>query len=398
MMTFQNDLLCFSHLRWTFVFQRPQHLMSRFARYSRVYFIEEPVFTGDAAYLQKSICERTGVRVITPTLPVNTSDAQSAVSLQTLLRELLKKEAIHDYAAWYYTPMALEFTSELEPIVTVYDCMDELSNFSNAPAALLQNEQRLFDKADLVFTGGSSLFEAKRGKHPHVYLFPSSVDAAHFAQALTLTDEPDDQRSLPRPRIGYVGVIDERMDLGLLEYLAAQRPEWQIVLIGPVVKIDPQTLPRQNNIHYLGMKSYDQLPAYLSGWNVALLPFAQNDATRFISPTKTPEYLAAGLPVVSTPIRDVVRPYGELGLVCIGHNPQDFLQCVEKQLREERSAAWKAEVEVLLSSQSWDKTWDAMQRLLNKHIALANGAVAARPATDTRTVRTPASGPQQSLT
>jgi UDP-galactopyranose mutase len=368
MTNFQNDLLCFSHLRWSFVFQRPQHLMSRFARNSRVYFVEEPIFAGEDARLNMSVCSRTGVRIATPILPESARGDRSSGLLHRLLQELLSSKAIRDFAIWYYTPMAVEFTNDLNPVLTVYDCMDELSSFANAPAGLLQNEQILFEKADLVFTGGASLFEAKRRNHEQVYLFPSSVDVAHFAQALAIREDPQDQKAFPRPRIGYVGVIDERMDLDLIRHMADRRPDWQILLIGPVVKIDQQSLPHRENIHYLGMKTYDELPAYLSGWDAALLPFAQNDATRFISPTKTPEYLAAGLPVVSTPIRDVVRPYGESGLVRIGHSHEDFLECVERQLYEGRPPAWQADVRTFLSTHSWDKTWDSMQRLMGRHV------------------------------
>jgi UDP-galactopyranose mutase len=388
--TFQNDLICFSHLRWGFVFQRPQHLMGRFARSSRVYFVEEPSFEDNEARVAISVCPRTGVRVVTPMLPESTGRDHSSALLRDLIRELLAGEAIHDFAVWYYTPMALEFAGDLNPALTVYDCMDELSAFANAPAGMLKNEQMLLKNADLVFTGGPSLFEAKRSKHDRVHLFPSSVDVAHFSRALTINEDPADQKLVPRPRIGYAGVIDERMDLDLIEHVADRRPDWQIVLIGPVVKIDPQRLPRRANIHYPGMKTYDELPAYLSGWDVALLPFAQNDATRFISPTKTPEYLAAGLPVVSTPVHDVVRMYEESGLVRIGRSHDLFLQCVEKQLYTGRPPAWQAKVRAFLSSQSWDKTWDSMQRLMSEQAARNKRPTERTLAAANTTVLTPA--------
>jgi glycosyltransferase involved in cell wall biosynthesis len=370
MTTFQSDLICFSHLRWTFVFQRPQHLMSRFARHNRVYFVEEPIFgTQREAELKCSVCAQSGVRVITPVLPRASEKDSKAPVLRKLIQKFVQQEDICDFAAWYYTPMAMGFTEELTPELTVYDCMDELSAFANAPADMRRNEQMLFERCDLVFTGGQSLFEAKRLKHERVHLFPSSVDTAHFARALTIQKQPEDQRDIPRPRVGYAGVIDERMDLQLIECIAEKRPEWQIVLVGPVVKIDPESLPRRRNIHYTGMKSYDELPAYLAGWDVAMLPFAQNEATRFISPTKTPEYLAAGLPVVSTPIQDVVRPYGELGLVTIGRDHEQFVGGIEQQLGNRGSATRQSEVKKFLSLQSWDKTWDSMQRVMAQELA-----------------------------
>ncbi len=370
MTTFQSDLICFSHLRWTFVFQRPQHLMSRFAQRSRVYFVEEPVFGKQReAELKCSICPQSGVRVITPVFSRASEKDSCAPVLRKLIKQLVQQEDIRDFAAWYYTPMAMGFTEELTPELTVYDCMDELSAFANAPADMRRKEQILFERCDLVFTGGQSLFEAKRLKHEAVHLFPSSVDMAHFAQALSIQKQPEDQKSIPRPRIGYAGVIDERMDLQLIECIADRRPEWQIVLVGPVVKIDPENLPRRRNIHYTGMKSYDELPAYLAGWDVAMLPFAQNEATRFISPTKTPEYLAAGLPVVSTPIQDVVRPYGERGLVTIGRDHDQFVRGIEQQLGSRCSVARQSEVKRFLNQQSWDKTWEGMQRVMAHALA-----------------------------
>jgi UDP-galactopyranose mutase len=227
-----------------------------------------------------------------------------------------------------------------------------------------EREIELLRWADLVFTGGHSLYEAKRGQHRCIYPFPSSIDAPHFARARTIASEPDDQASIPGMRLGFFGVIDERMDLNLIESVAAKRPEWHIVLIGPVVKIDPASLPQLPNIHYLGMRTYDELPSYIAGWDVAMVPFARNDSTRFISPTKTPEYLAAGLPVVSTSIRDVVCPYGDAGVVHIADDPEEFIAAVEKALAEDPGQRLKL-VDALLSQTSWSRTWGRMSELVD---------------------------------
>jgi UDP-galactopyranose mutase len=368
MVNFVNDVMCFSHLRWKFVFQRPQHLMSRCAERSRVYYVEEPLFEGNEVFLKHSICPQSGVHVVIPTLPAQTQMETAATVLQELLKDLVQKERIQHFIAWYYTPMALEFTAELTPEVTVYDCMDELSAFANAPMGMLRNERKLFERAHLIFTGGQSLYEAKRSKHAEVHLFPSSVDVGHFSKALDIHDDPPDQKVISHPRVGYAGVIDERMDLDLISYLADGHTDWQIVLLGPIVKIDPSSVPDRANIHLLGMKNYQDLPAYLSGWDVAVLPFAQNEATRFISPTKTPEYLAAGLPVVSTPIRDVERPYGKLGLVSIGRSHEDFVKAVEQQIWEGGSPIWQSQVRSFLHSLSWDRTWSGMERLICREL------------------------------
>ena len=265
---------------------------------------------------------------------------------------------------WYYTPMALEWSRSVPAKATIFDCMDELSAFAHAPASLLSLEQELLHRADVVFTGGHSLFEAKKNRHPNVHAFPSSVDVAHFRQARASQAEPPDQASIAVPRVGFFGVIDERLDLELVAGLARLRPDWHQVLIGPVVKIDPASLPRAHNIHYLGMKGYGELPTYLAGWDVAYLPFARNDATRFISPTKTPEYLAAGRPVVSTSIADVVRPYGERGFVTIADTPEETARALDAAIAAS-DESWLRRVDDYLSHLSWDRTYAAMNRLVN---------------------------------
>jgi UDP-galactopyranose mutase len=146
--------------------------------------------------------------------------------------------------------------------------------------------------------------------------------------------------------------------------VAAARPEWHFVIIGPVVKIDPEGLPKHANIHYLGAKKYDELPDYLAGWDIALLLFARNESTRFISPTKTPEYLAAGKPVISTSIRDVVRPYGEMKLVEISDTPEEFIEAAEKILSGSRQREWLTKVDIFLKEITWDKTWAQMSNLI----------------------------------
>ncbi len=287
----------------------------------------------------------------------------------------MSENNINDYLFWYYTPMAVEFSSELRPQAVVYDCMDELSAFANAPAAMRDNEQALFRSADLVFTGGASLFESKRKQHCSVHLFPSSIDAAHFARARDIEEEPEDQALVPRPRLGYAGVIDERMDLQLLREVAAARPCWHFVLVGPVVKIDPASLPQARNIHYLGLKTYDDLPAYFSGWQIGLLPFALNRSTRFISPTKTPEYLAAGLRVISTPIHDVIHPYNDLSLVEIVAGTGEFLRVADSLLASLPSSEFLQKAEEFVTKSSWDKTWSHMNRLIDRTILEKRRAV-----------------------
>jgi len=362
-----HDLICFSHLRWNFVYQRPQHLLTRAAKTYRVWFLEEPVWDSD---FRLNVCQQTDqLTILVPHLPHGTSPTEAIRLQRQLLDQFLQTEHIEKFVAWYYTPMALLFSDHLRPSLTVYDCMDELSAFLGAPPELLQQEQKLLDQADLVFTGGYSLYEAKQNRHPRVFAFPSSIDFPHFSTARKPSPDPVDQRFLINPRLGFSGVIDERFDINLLQELANRRPDWQFILLGPVVKVDPATLPKGPNIHFLGMKAYAELPAYFSNWNVALLPFAQNESTRFISPTKTPEYLAAGLPVVSTPIRDVVRTYGKAGFVQIADSAAAFEKAIDNALTGNHPEDWEA-IDTFLTENSWNHTWSEMNRLMIAHMSL----------------------------
>ena len=362
----QPDLVCFSHLRWDFVFQRPQHLLTRSARDRRVFFVEEPVF--DQGSMRLEVAEREhGVRVVVPHLPEGLrSEIATAAIMKDMTRRLFLENGILEYVFWYYTPMALTFTDDFNPITSVYDCMDELSAFKGANSRIPEMERELFERVDLVFTGGHSLYEAKQFAHPAVYPFPSSIDVSHFGDARSCQTDPLDQESIPRPRLGFFGVIDERFDIELLDAVARRRPDWQFIMIGPVVKIQPDSLPNHPNIHYLGPKKYEELPEYLSNWDIALLLFARNESTRFISPTKTPEYLAAGKPVISTSIQDVVRPYGELNLVSIADDPDDFIEAAEEFLtKSHEQTDWLNRVDEFLANISWDKTWQQMSELIN---------------------------------
>lgn len=369
----KSDLICFSHLRWDFVYQRPQHLLSRAARDRRVFFIEEPVFDAELPRLEVRQGEDK-VNIAIPHLPAGKDDSSINEMLRELVDDLFAQKQITDYLAWYYTPMALAFTRHLQPGAVIYDCMDELSAFKGAPPSLKELETELFASADLVFTGGQTLYEAKCRQHSNVHAFPSSVDVAHFAQARTIQTEPEDQRQIPHPRLGFFGVIDERMNLALLSHLADLRPDWHLVMIGPVVKIAPAELPQRENIHYLGGKSYAELPGYLAGWDVTLLPFALNESTRFISPTKTPEYLAAGKPVISTSIRDVIRPYGELGLVRIADTAEQFIKAVEAIQAEDANNRVRR-ADAFLSNMSWDRSWARMSTMIEEARATRREAI-----------------------
>jgi glycosyltransferase involved in cell wall biosynthesis len=336
--------------------------MSRLAKDYDVLFFEEPIHDANSVDWLELSQPAPGVTVLVPHVRGGLEPEQVNAAQRRLLDEHLAIQAPSQLLLWYLTPMSLDFTSHLAGQVTIFDCMDELSAFKGAPRELVEKERQLMDRADVVFTGGYSLWEAKRKFHANAHAVPSSVDLDHFGTARQSLAEPADQANIPHPRLGFFGVIDERFDVELVGELARQRPQWQLVLIGPVVKIDPAMLPRYPNIHYLGGKDYSQLPAYLAGWDVALMPFALNESTRFISPTKTPEYLAGGCAVVSTPITDVVRTYGDSGVVRIAASADEFIAAIESILTEENdTAAFTQRIDKVLDGMSWDKTCAVMK-------------------------------------
>jgi glycosyltransferase involved in cell wall biosynthesis len=359
------DLVCFSHLRWGFVFQRPNHLLSRFSKHQRVFFIEEPIFHHgeDKLHIENF---NENLYVVTPHIQHGLEESEVHQRQEKFIVSLLANMNVNRFISWYYTPMALPFTESLSPEAVVFDCMDELSAFKFAPPQLALLEKKLLEKADVVFTGGQSIYEAKKNRHHNIHAFPSSIDKQHFGKARKALEEPEDQKNIPHPRFGFFGVVDERFDIELLDSVAKQRPEWQFVIIGPVVKIDEASLPHYENVHYLGGKKYEELPSYIAGWDIATILFAMNESTKFISPTKTPEYLAAGKPVISTPIKDVVTPYGDEELVHIASNAEEFIKAAELELSKKRKSGWLKKVDEFLLYNSWDRTWGQMVRLIEE--------------------------------
>jgi len=371
-----QDLICISHLRWDFVWQRPQQLLSRLAKQYRVVFVEEPVTDTeiDQPYLETYPGRTPGAEPVTVArlhYPSNDhywighNDERTQRDYEQLLLDYLEREEIHHPIVWLYTPMAAPFVPALEPLLLIYDVMDELAAFKGAPAELKASDRHLLQAADLVFTGGASLYRARQPYHDNIHLFPSGVDIDHFARAdRQALDPPNDIADLSSPILGYFGVIDERMDLPLLAHLAGAHPEWNLVMVGPVIKIDPQDLPQASNLHYPGMKDYNDLPAYLAHFDVALVTFAMNESTRHLSPTKTLEYLAAHKPVVSTPIPDIIELYGDY--VRIGHTPDEFTAHVEAALAstDQERAERRRKEKALLSRYTWDSIAQQMGKLI----------------------------------
>lgn len=364
-------LVCCSHLRWDFVWQRPQHLLSRFARTTPVLFIQEPDFVLDDEETDFNVTTHQGVTVCTPLLPRSLVrhggfNAVTNPMIKRLVAPLcssmrLRASSAEPSVLWYYTPMALGAEPlGFEPDVVVFDAMDELAAFRGAPVALRNQEAAVLAAADLVFAGGPSLYEARRNRHPAVSCFPSGVESAHFATAMNGIPRPADLNNRPRPIIGYYGVIDERVDLGLIAAIADAHPEWTVAMIGPIAKISADDLPQRANIAYYGKQEYSALPGFLACFDIALLPFALNEATRFISPTKTLEYLAAGKPVVSTPIKDVVGLYSSV--VKIGDSAEAIIGAIEQFLVEPSSIAAdrRRKSAAIVADYQWDAIADRM--------------------------------------
>jgi protoporphyrinogen oxidase/glycosyltransferase involved in cell wall biosynthesis len=357
-------IVVFSHLRWNFVFQRPQHLLSRLAQHYPILFVEEPEYDDGGPFLEQSnpAPNVTVCRAHTPVTANGFHDDQIPL-LQPLLARLVPPG--ERPIAWFYTPMALPLLQGLHPSLVVYDCMDELASFKNPPKQLLQRETALLNLADLVFAGGPSLYEAKRARHANAHCFPSSVDVAHFGQGRERSRSHAAQAAIPHPRLGFYGVIDERFDTSLVAAVADAHPDWQVVLVGPILKIEEGELPQRPNIHYLGQQPYEALPEFLAGWDVCLMPFAINEATRFISPTKVLEYMAAELPIVSTPINDVAKPYGHV--VAIADGPAQFVAACEAALAmaPDERARMGEQMREIVAGTSWHKTAQHMRELID---------------------------------
>jgi glycosyltransferase involved in cell wall biosynthesis len=357
------DIIVFSHLRWEFVWQRPQHIVQRLSKNSRILFVEEPIpFTKGEEGTAHIYNPAKNITVLQPKIKWENFPEE----LLELIQQQSEKLAFHLPVLWFYSPMFVDLTESLSHSLVVFDCMDELSAFAGAPQSLLDKEEHLLNIADVVFTGGRSLYEAKRKRASNVYCFPSSVDREHFAQAtkknVTL---PVDMERIPHPIVGFYGVIDERMDLHLLSKVAKELPQASFVLLGPTVKIDTAALPQRENIYYLGQKSYAELPQYLKYFDVAMMPFALNSATKFISPTKTLEFMAAYKPIVSTPIYDVVRSYPQE--VAIAKNAKQFSQAIQTYLTEKKKSKKLREAlqKRVIKQTSWDLTVYSMEKIIN---------------------------------
>lgn len=371
--TAQKDIIVFSHLRWEFVTQRPQHILTRLARNRRIIFVEEPVGVDESKEAFNIIKPNENVTIIQPRIEWENFPKR----LAPLLVDFLGKQNIHKPILWFYSPAFEVMTSKLDHSLVVYDCMDQLSAFKGASQSLITQEKLLLNAANLVFTGGKSLCEEKMKYHDNVYCFPSSVDRKHFERATwSKTIIPKDMMNLNKPIVGFYGVVDERFDLGLLDEISQRMADVTFAVIGPVVKIEEDELPRRNNIKYFGGRKYEDLPNYLKAIDITMMPFALNKSTQFISPTKTLEFMAALKPIISTPIYDVVRDYSKE--VKIVKNAQGFEEAIRYYLAETSVQRYTRETlqKAVLKKTSWDKTVEQMKELIDGELTKkANNAI-----------------------
>ncbi len=368
-------LIVHSHLRWDFVWQRPQQLLTRIAATAPVLFLEEPVFLDDVVGGSLDITvPNANVHRVVPLLPSRFREDYDAavVEVRNLMLALLAdpRGIGQQFAApvqWFYTPMpAPTMLGAFDEIGVVYDCMDELSQFRFAHPDLIRRERLLMSCADIVFTGGRKLYESKARLHDNVHFFGCGVDCNHFARVRDPnTPIAADVEALRQPGTliaGYYGVIDERLDYGLIAHLAQADPSMHVVMVGPTAKIDPLALPQHPNLHWLGARAYDELPSYVRGFDVCIMPFALNEATEYINPTKTLEYLAAAKPVVSTAVADVVRTFAPF--VSIAHDTAEFVHDALNSARHPSPARVAAGLEFARKS-SWESVVAAMSELMD---------------------------------
>jgi glycosyltransferase involved in cell wall biosynthesis len=367
-----------SHLKWNFVWQRPQQFLSRFAKDHPILFIEHPEYDlaeGESPTVSVDPTENniTVARMRFPKgAPRNYEFDQQMIQMtKDLIATVNDKGEFDKPLLWFYYPMEAPWALQLECRGVVYDCMDELSQFIDAPATLVDNEKLLLSKADIVFTGGYELREKKAKQHNNVHCFGCGVEYDHFSKAqLEETQVPDDLKDLKKPVIGWFGVVDERVDYDLIREAAEKRPDWSFVLVGPVVKVDESMLPKADNIFWLGQRDYKVLPNYCKGFDVCMMCFAINEATEYINPTKALEYLATGKPVISTPVKDVLRQYSDD--LYIAKSTDEFIDMAERALAG-KDQEMRARGLERAQQCSWESTVAEMERLIDEAIRANSG-------------------------
>jgi glycosyltransferase involved in cell wall biosynthesis len=365
-------LVVFSPLRWHFDWQRPQQLLTRLAKHYRVLYVEEPVTTHAEDYLAAS-CPAPGVEVLVPHTGVDAPGFHAAqvAPVQALLADHLRRNGIERPLVWVCTPMAQPLVEPLRPRGVLVDLLEDLAAAPDAPAVLREREAALMALADVVVAGGPSLYQSRRGQHPNVHCIPNAVDADHFAPpspndtSIEAVSARSLHAAIPGPRLGWFGVVDERLDFALVDRLARLRPDWQLILAGPV-RVDAATLPRRPNLHWIGPQTYAIRPHLLAHWDACILPLHCEAAARHASPPAVLEFLAGQKPVVSTPVHDVVALHGHI--VRLASDADGFAEACRAALAERGPLRRQRRIDSLIAvhSSSWDRAADRIHKLLTE--------------------------------
>lgn len=362
------------HLCWDWVWQRPQQFISRLSKRHRILFVEtigpDPQLATPFArfYTPENLPNITVLRLQFPSWRWEDGDYVDRTRRE-MVQEFLKgpgRGQFDNPVQWFYDPMAVPaFHGQMNEILTVYDCMDELSKFKCAPPEIRTREASLLNEAEVVFTGGRKLWESKKLSNDNCHFYGCGVEVDHFARARAAeTRVPEDLANIPKPVLGYFGVVDERMDYDLVAKLADANPNWSIAIVGPVMKVDPNSLPKRPNLYWLGQRQYADLPGFCKGFNVCLMPFALNESTEFINPTKALEYMASGREIISTAVPDVISNFSQV--VKVGYSHDEFIALCRRAVEQPDTEAVERGLE--MASQN---TWEMIVSKLESHIEAA---------------------------
>jgi glycosyltransferase involved in cell wall biosynthesis len=365
-------IIVHSHLGWDWVWQRPQQFHSRLSKTHPVLFVEGPIPSEEVEKSRVTLREISDypnivvLQMVVPASRFRTDGAWVDTERRRLVQTVLEGplgRSFENPVQWFYDPMAVTaFLGHMDESAVVYDCMDELSQFKGAPRELVRRERELLNAADVVFAGGPKMARSKARFNSNCHSYGCGVDIKHFGKARhAATKVPQDVAQLSGPVLGYIGVVDERLDYDLLANLADHNPAWSIAIVGPHTKVDPADFPKRDNLHFLGGRDYSQLPAYAKAFDVCMMPFAKNEATEYINPTKALEYMATGRPIVSTDVEDVVLQFSDVVEIAVTHD--EFIAGCERSIAQPSLRRINAGLKMAKNN-----SWDSIVAQLERHV------------------------------
>ncbi len=357
-------IVCFSDISWNVKFQRPHQLFSQAKRINIIIFIEKPLLqrSGKPNHFISRVSDN--ILILTPVITDEDPESTIHETVEQLLTEKLKSHNTTEYICWYYSPKAINYSQKLTPKLIIFDCMDECCGYEGADTEVNESEKKLLEVTDLVFTGGRSLCNAKKLLHKNVHLFPDSIDYERFNGNTKQAKKNIIKK--PAAKIGYFGVIDERLDLNLLDKIAANKPKWKFEIAGPIVENMHGKLPERKNITFTGDIRDEEIPSIIGEWDAAILPYSKNNSTENTAPSRLLVYFAANKNIVSTSINDIVHYFGENGMVRIADEPDDFVKALEAAIKYKPEAEWQKKVDSIIRKTTWEKTWNGMSKKINK--------------------------------